>query len=144
MRPGTTQINSPSHGLAVVSARSRLPAPAGRDSFNANPLVIAEAAGAVRDAEQLTAEIVACWPTMIPQLRPAALRQLVMALVTLFLAEPVRAEIFLRDAARAAGVPVTELRRAVQRRADIINHLPTLLERRRAETESEVVSWMML
>ncbi len=33
MRPGTTQINSPSHGLAVVSARSRLPAPARRESF---------------------------------------------------------------------------------------------------------------
>lgn len=33
MRPGTAQINSPSHGLAVVSARSRLPAPARRESF---------------------------------------------------------------------------------------------------------------
>jgi hypothetical protein len=30
MRPGTTSI-SPSHGLAVVSARSQLPAPARRE-----------------------------------------------------------------------------------------------------------------
>jgi hypothetical protein len=111
--------------------------------FNNNLLVVAEERAAVADAESFLVGFTEGWSTLSPQARPLALREAVFSLTTLWTDEPISAEIFLRDVACAAELPKVELRRLVQRRADIITNIRELWRRNPVAVHSEVIKWML-
>jgi len=141
MRPGTTQINSPSHGLAVVSARSRPPAPARRELPQYIPLPGEEIA-AVRHAETYLVEFCAAGIAALPwELRPAATKCAVNYLVVMAMADEVRAELFLEPIAAAAGVTKTALRKQVADRCWYFRNFHRLYANR--DTRQQVVDELL-
>ncbi len=136
MRPGTTQINSTSHGLAVVSARSRLPAPARRELSQYVSLPGEEAA-AVRAAESFLIDFCAVGIESLPwELRPAAIKYAIGHLVTLALSNEAVADIFLESIADAAGVTKTALRKQVEDRCWFYRNWPRLHADKKAHLQA--------
>lgn len=111
--------------------------------YNRNPLVIAECSTAVRDAEERLADLCCVWPSLSIHVRAVALKFAVMDMVVVYVSEPVRGEIWFGRMAKMMDVPKSQLRKLIMRRADIIINIKALWRRRRAETEGEVVSWML-
>lgn len=111
--------------------------------YNTNPIIVAEVAAAVRNAEERLADTFCAWPTLSHHERPIALRYAIMDLVTLYLSEPVRAEIWFDGLAKMLDISKADLQRLVERRADIINNIKELWKRQQAVTEAEVIGWML-
>ena len=138
----TGQINlSPSHGLAVGSARSRLPAPARRELPKCVPLPGEEVA-AVRHAESFLIDFCGAEFEAVPwALRPAAVKYAIGHLVTVALHNESVAELFLEPIAAAAGVTKTGLRKQVEDRCWFYSNFPKLhadkTTRQQATTEFE-------
>ena len=142
MRPGTTQIISASHGLAVAAARSRLPAPARREP----PLYVAlpgEETRAIRAAESFLIDFCGADFSSMPfELRPAAVRAAQGHLLVVYLGNPNVADIFLDHVATAAGLTKSELRQRIRDRADFANHSLAILEANRAGALQEIETWL--
>lgn len=104
---------------------------------------VAEERLAVANAERELVDFALAWPGLPVELKPTALRSSLFALVILWLDNTTRAQIFLADVSYAAGLEVAELRRLVERRADICRNYRELWKRSRVAVENEVLGWML-
>jgi hypothetical protein len=109
-----------------------------------NPILAVQAADAVREAEQFLAVFADGWRELPMESRPHALRLALLDLVTIYHAEPLRAEIFVKRVADAAELPTDQLRELVKRRAAIVGAMPELYQKKRTRDacEAEILSWM--
>jgi len=98
---------------------------------------------AVTNAESELIDFALAWPGLSIELKPSALRSALLSLVIVTLDNPMRAQIFLTDMARAAGLEVAELRGLVERRADVCRNYRELWNRNRVAVEGEVLGWML-
>jgi hypothetical protein len=104
---------------------------------------VAEERIAIANAERELVNFSLAWPGLPVELKPSALRSSLFALVILWLDNALRAQIFLADVAHAAGLEVAELRRLVERRADVCRNYRELWQRSRVAVENEVLGWML-
>lgn len=91
-----------------------------------NPLVIAEEAASVHEAEQYLADFSDVWTLLPSELQPAALRDAIWNLTIAWLSNPLQAEIRLQAVAQAASLPKSELRRQIKERAEFCRRYPDL------------------
>jgi hypothetical protein len=111
--------------------------------LTSNPLFVAEEARAVHDAETYLSRFSEWWAFLPAELQPSALRNAVWSLTILQLSFPPQAEIRLDTVSAAAGIPKTELREQVKRRAEICTNYRALWKRNRAAVEEEALRWML-
>jgi hypothetical protein len=113
------------------------------NSLASNPLVIAEEAASVHDAEQYLADFSDVWALLPPDLQPSALRNALWSVTIVWLANPLHAEIRLAAVARAASLPKSELRQQIKHRAEICTNYRQLWKRNRVAVEKEALQWML-
>jgi len=134
MRPGNQQINSPSHGLEVESARSRLPAPARRELSQQEKRNAIMRVAALQEAEQYLGDVCATWYLLSLDDCAIAIKHALGWLTVIALASPTRAAIWYRELALAAGISKTDLRREIENRADFWRNFNDFANKRRDET----------
>ena len=106
-------------------------------AFANNPLVIAEEAASVHEAERYLADFSDVWLLLPSDLQPAALRDALWSLTIAWLSNPLQAEIRLQSVAQAASLPKSELRRQIKERAEFCTRYPELNQTdQRATTEA--------
>jgi hypothetical protein len=108
-----------------------------------NPLIIADEAASVHEAEQYLADFSDVWTLLPPDLQPSALRDAFWSLTIVWLSNPLQAEIRLSAVARAVSLPKSELRQQIKHRAEICTNYRQLWKRNRAAVEKEALQWML-
>lgn len=91
----------------------------------------------VADAESYLVDFCETFSRLPWKYRPPATKNAICHLVVLALADPVRAEIFMRDVARAADVSRAKLRQLVESRCWFFENLNRLTDNRRTRKMAE-------